>query len=281
VIDLQSHPASGWHILPDDGFHFFADPFPIEVAGRTHLFVEDFDHRLGRGVISVVEFDANGPIGSPRPVLRHDVHLSYPFVFESRGDCWMIPESTGAGTVELYRATRFPDEWAREAILLDGLQASDVTLFRHDDRWWMSGTVRDGGSYSDALHLWSADQVRGPWTPHPANPVVVDIAAARPAGRVVARGGRLIRPVQDGRHGYGASMSLAEITRLDQSSFEQRVIAHLSPGDGWDGTRLHTLNRAGRLECIDGSARSPRFGRPLANSRRRVVSRWGPNWSKR
>ncbi len=33
----------------------------------------------------------------------------------------------------------------------------------------------------------------------------------------------------------------------------------LRPGPLWPGRRLHTLNRAGRLECIDGSATARRF----------------------
>lgn len=261
VIDLLGLPQSSWQDLPDDGFHFYADPFPIVVDGKHYLFVEDFDHRIGRGVISVVDFDAQGPLGTPRPVLEHDVHLSYPFVLQEAGEHWMIPETSTAGTVELYRATHFPEGWVLAAILLDGIEASDVTPFRHAGRWWLSGTVRDSGSFSDMLYLWSSESLLGPWRAHRRNPVLVDIAAARPAGRVVSRGGRLIRPVQDGRGGYGARMALAEITRLDDESFEQRVICEIGPGPQWPGQRLHTLNRAGRLECIDGSALSPRIGR--------------------
>ncbi|MPV36583.1 glucosamine inositolphosphorylceramide transferase family protein [Georgenia subflava] len=259
VVDLGALPPSGWRELADDGLHFYADPFPIVVDGRTYLFVEDFDHRLGRGVVSVVELGADGPAGVPRPVLEHRTHLSYPFVLEDDGALWMIPETSGAGTLELYRATGFPAGWALEEVLLEGMEVSDATPFRHAGRWWLSATVRHGGSWSDALHLWWADRLQGPWTPHPRNPVLIDIAAARPAGRVVHRDGRLVRPVQDGRQGYGAALALAEITRLDETGFAQRVVANLRPGPGWPGSRLHTLNRAGRLEVIDGSAYSPRF----------------------
>lgn len=259
VFDLNELPSAGWQDIPDDGWHFYADPFPIVVDGRTYLFVEDFDHRLGRGVISVVPFGEDGPEGTPLPVLEHTAHLSYPFVLEDAGEVWMIPETSGAGTVELYRATGFPLGWQLEEVLLEGMEVSDATPFRHRGRWWLSATVRDGGSFSDALHLWSADRLQGPWSPHARNPVLVDIGSARPAGRVVRRGGRLVRPVQDGRKGYGAALALAEITRLDDVGFEQRVVARLGPGDGWPGTRLHTLNRAGWLEVVDGSAYSPRL----------------------
>jgi len=119
---------SRWHDLPDDGYRFFADPFPFEHDGRTYLFVEDFDHRVGKAVISVVEWGDDGPRGLPRPVLTHDVHLSYPFVLEHEGEVWMIPETSGARTVELYSAVRFPWEWERHSILLDDVEKNLETV---------------------------------------------------------------------------------------------------------------------------------------------------------
>ena len=167
VIDLRAHPPSGWRDLPGDRSRFYADPFPVEHQGRTFLFVEDFVHATGYGIISAVEFDANGPIGTPRPALDTGSHLSYPFVFEHDGAMWMIPESSAAGTVDLYRAEAFPDRWVKEATLLSGIVASDATLFQRDGRWWMLATVRDeGGAHSDALHIWSAPKLLGPWQPH-------------------------------------------------------------------------------------------------------------------
>lgn len=272
VIDLRTHPPEGWRVLPDERLRFYADPFPVEKDGRVYVFVEDFEHRLDRGVISVLEFDADGPIGAPRPVLDTGSHLSYPFVFEHRGEMWMVPESCSASSVDLYRAERFPGGWVKQASLVSGVVASDATLFEHDDRWWMLATVQDeGGSYSDALYLWSAPELLGPWTPHRRNPVLVDLATARPGGRVVRRGNKLIRPFQDCRRGYGAALGLAEITRLDDEAFEQRVEAILRPGPLWPGRRLHTLNRAGRLECIDGSGWSHKF--PLPSRVRRPRAR--------
>ena len=90
---------------------------------------------------------------------------------------------------------------------------------------------------------------------------MTDHATARPGGRVQVRDGRLLRPAQDGRGGYGAALTLVEITALDKDRYQQRVIGRLDPGLGWPGRRLHTLNRSGWLECIDGSAMSPRWRR--------------------
>ena len=217
-------------------------------AGRKFVFVEDYPHALGYGLISVVEFGADGPLGTPRPVLDRGSHLSYPFVFAHGDAVFMVPETIATDTIDLYRAVSFPDRWEKEATLLSGIEASDATLFEHDGRWWMFATVRDGGAYSDALHVWSAPDFRGPWQPHRRNPVLVDIASARPAGRVVRRNGALIRPFQDCRDGYGAALGLARITRLDEDGSHSRS-RRCFAGPLWPGRRLHTLNRAGVLRC--------------------------------
>ncbi|MGD0635718.1 MAG: formyl transferase [Beijerinckiaceae bacterium] len=259
TIGLRQHPASGWTTLADDQKRFFADPFPFEYKGAVTLFVEEFDHRLQKGIISAIPFGPDGPIGPAEPVLDLPYHLSYPFVFEQEGQVWMIPESCAARSIDLYRATDYPRGWVHAARLVDGVVASDATIVQHGGRWWMFATVQDnGGAYSDALYLWSAPDFRGPWTPHSRNPVLIDIASARPAGRIVERGGSLIRPVQDCRLGYGNALGLARIIRLDDENFEQVVEATLHAGPGWPGRRLHTLNTAGGLEFIDGSGSARR-----------------------
>lgn len=272
IVDLRRHPEGGWRSLPDDGRRFYADPFPLDHRGETWLFLEDFVHATGKGIVSAVRFGDDGPVGRPVPVLEEAHHLSYPFVFTAEGEAWMVPETGGAGTIDLYRATAFPGGWVKEATLVWGCVASDATLVEHGGRWWMFATVRDAapdaplglGSYSDALHLWSAPDFRGPWTPHAHNPVLVDVASARPAGRILARAGGLIRPVQDCTEGYGRALALARIDRLDDDGYAQTVETTLRAGPGWPGTRLHTLNRSARLECIDGSARAPRLATILS-----------------
>ena len=204
------------------------------------------------------------------PVLEEPHHLSYPFVFERDGAVWMVPESSAAGRVDLYRATRYPGGWVKEATLLSDVVASDATLLEQNGRWWLFATMRDAavaapagsGSYHDALCLWSAPDFRGPFTPHPANPVLIDPATARPAGRIVERDGQLIRPVQDCATGYGRALGLARIDRLDPDGFAQTLIGRVEPGPAWAGSRLHTVNSGGGIECIDGSARAPRIRMP-------------------
>jgi hypothetical protein len=252
-VDLRGNLEAGWKALADDGRRFYADPFPIVHDGKLMLFFEDYEYRKAKGVISAIEFGPEGPIGVPSLVLEQPGHLSYPFVFERDASVWMIPESCSAGTIDLYRSTKFPAGWAHESTLISGVVASDATLIERDGTWWLFATVRDGaGSFSDALHLWSAPDFRGPWTAHRRNPVLIDIASARPAGRFVERDGALYRPVQDCRNGYGAALGIARVDRLDHEQYRQTVETIILPGPELGGRRLHTLNSAGGFEFIDG-----------------------------
>jgi hypothetical protein len=90
-------------------------------------------------------------------------------------------------------------------------------------------------------------------------PTLVDASAARPAGAVIERSGALWRPVQDCSHGYGRSVRLARIIRIDPENFEQTFTSRVGPGPLWPGGRLHTVNRAGRLEVIDGVVITPKL----------------------
>jgi hypothetical protein len=270
VTDLGRLDGPTWRVLPDRGYDSFADPFPFVWRGRSCLFFESLDHRVGKGVISTIEFGPDGPIGEPTPVIEEPWHLSYPFLIEVEGQLWMIPESSGSGKVPLYRCVEFPYRWERRDPLLEGIEAADPTIFTQNGRYYMTSVVRDGlGGYSDTLAIHHAARLFGPWLPHAARPVLVDARAARPAGAVIERSGVLWRPVQDCSRGYGRALRLARIDRIDPENFEQTFTSEIGSGPLWPGGRLHTVNRIGRLETIDGVAVTPKLSilRRLAASR--------------
>jgi hypothetical protein len=248
-----------WNVVPDPGVRFYADPFAATREGRTFVFVEELDHRVGKGFISAIEFGDDGPKGLARPVLEEPWHLSYPFLIEEGGQLFMIPESMGNRDVAIYKCIAFPDRWERVATLLSDVELSDATIVRRDGTYYLFGALWDGtGGYSDTLAIYHAPGLLGPWLPHAANPVLIDRSAARPAGHFVHRDGRLWRPVQDCAAGYGSALVLAEVTELSPTSFRQTVHKTVRPGQFWPGRKLHTLNRISRLELIDGSVIQPK-----------------------
>lgn len=246
--------------IPDPGLRCFADPFPVQWRGETHLLVEDFDHRLGRGTISALRVGDDGTIGPAVPVLAEPWHLSYPYPIFHDGVLYMVPESTARRDVTLYRCLAFPDRWEPVATLLSDVCASDVSILRRGDRWWMFSTIEDGrGGWSDMLAIHSAPSLFGPWTAHRDLPLLIDAGAARSAGRPFERDGRLFRPVQDCSVVYGGGIGIVEVTRLDDEGYRQVMRHRIRSDRSWPGGRVHTLNRLGRLEVIDGVVARPRW----------------------
>lgn len=260
VWESRSLAGRPWKDIADPGFRFYADPFPCTFGGKTFVFVEEFDHRQGKGTIAAIPFDEKGQTGPAITVLSEPWHLSYPFVFKYRGGVWMVPETSEAKKISLYRADLFPSRWMRESDLISDIDAHDASLVQFAGKWWIFATVRDElGGAMDSLSIFFADDLFGPWSAHPLNPVLIDAGGARQAGQFLQRGGKLWRPVQDCRGGYGRGLGLAEVTTLNEHDFDQVVHTVLRPDANWPGRRLHTLNRFGRLECIDGSRNSWRF----------------------
>ena len=240
VLETGSLAGDPWKALTGGPSKFVADPFPIEWRGKSYIFFEELDFRVGKGVICAQQVDASGPVGEPVLALEENWHLSYPFLIEHEGQLYMLPEGSASGAVSLYRCIEFPGKWECVGPLLTNIEAADATIFQHAGRFWMTSVVRDGvGGYSDSLAIHHSPTLMGRWEEHAQRPVLIDSRHARPAGAVTLHDGALWRPVQDCSIGYGKRLSLARIDVLDPERFSQTIWATLSPGQFWPGDRLH------------------------------------------
>jgi hypothetical protein len=262
-------------IMPPPG-RFYADPFLFQREGRRFVFFEDYDWSHGRAVICYLEIDERGAHSAPRIALRQDCHLSYPFVFADGDDVYMLPETAGHRTVELYRAARFPDEWTLDRVLLRDVAAADPTLLRHDGRLWLFVAIDvDGGRAIDELFLFSSDSLAGEWTPHPMNPVVSDVRRARPAGRIFTRDGKLIRPAQDCSHAYGWRLVFNRIETLTATEYREQPVGAIEPVPASGNLRTHSYDSDGEYEVVDGFRFRPRVPVPGVMRRSRE-----PRWHR-
>jgi len=235
---------------------FWADPFVIRREGRTVIFFEELPDGESRGKILFLELLDDGSVGAPCVVLERDYHLSYPFLFEFEGSLFMVPESAEANRVEAFRCVRFPDQWESHAILLDGVRAFDPTLFEFENRWWMFATIQhNGNSSDDELHLFYASGPFEEWTPHPLNPISVDVRSARPAGALYWEDGQIFRPAQDCSARYGYALSIQKILRMNTQEYEEEEAHRIFPDSipGAQGT--HTINQSSGVTVYDFDAR--------------------------
>ena len=272
VVDDLKHAAFRPIPLPVD--EFWADPMLIEHDGETWLFFEIYRYRTGLGLLAASRIDEHGTVEPPLKVLECDGHLSYPFVFPHQGEIYLIPESADRGVVELYRCTRFPDSWELDTVLLNDTRGVDPTLLIEDGRFWLfvGGDFGVGPGETD-LHLHVADDLRGPYRPHPQNPIVRDAARARPGGRLLRIDGSLVRPSQDCTGRYGRALSFSRIERMTTEEYVERAYAYVGPADtSWARSALgiHTVDATSRwivADKVESRFRGPRWWKRLTQRR--------------
>jgi hypothetical protein len=246
---------------------FVADPFMIRSGQLWYLFFEVLPEKSDRGVIGLAISRDAVSWEYQRIVLREPFHLSYPHVFAWDGSYYMIPETLDAQEVRLYRSRDFPFDWECVHTLIPG-QHADPSIFRHDDRWWLFAC--DTPHAHRSLRLYGAPELSGPWEEHPASPIVAnDRSLARPAGRVLAQEGRLVRFAQDCVEQYGNRVWAFEITHLSPDSYcEQpaspRPVIEAGIRGEWRTQRMHHIDAHrnagdGWVACVDGWG-APRNG---------------------
>ncbi|CAN5349382.1 hypothetical protein BH10PSE1_BH10PSE1_31550 [soil metagenome] len=234
-------------------FQFMADPFGIERDGVLTVFVEAFEYRVGRGEIHFYQYDAADTLIGQGVALAERFHLSYPSLIEDGGELYMLPEGYRSGALTLYRCVRFPDQWEPVQALGD-TAGIDATVVKHGGRWWMFHALNGPTDRAmRELHAAWAFDLKGPWTPHAANPVMTGFATSRPGGTAFERDGALHLPVQDCTPTYGAAINLLRIDELTPDVFSASLVQRFEPGDLLadyvDG--LHTLSGHGDITCID------------------------------
>ncbi len=253
--DYDSLDWSAFQPLVPDKDRYWADPFIIQKENQYYIFIEEKIYATGLGHIACLTLDQEGKLLSNQVVLERPYHLSYPFIFDDRGQMYMIPETAGNRAIELYRCVRFPDRWEFVKNLITDIYAVDATLLEHENRFWLFANVKtESGSSLNALHLFYADDpLSSHWTPHPRNPIVRDLRSARPAGRVFSRNGNLIRPSQDSSKRYGYALKFNRILKLNENEYKEVTESTFAPRGKILGA--HTFNQAGELTVIDAIIR--------------------------
>lgn len=209
-----------------------ADPFLFVHEDTLYLF---FEHkRIGTpGVLKMISTTDLRSWSEPVVVLEEPFHLSYPFVFEDGGNVYMIPETSAAGEVRLYKADdNSLRHFAQEQVLInhtDGKKDNiiddycDSSVFRHvDGKYYLMTTMNITGVNN--LYLYYSDSLNGPYIEHPMSPICSSQKYGRNAGSLFVYEGKLYRVAQDCVERYGDNIHLFEIVSLTATIYEERLI---------------------------------------------------------
>jgi hypothetical protein len=240
----------------------WADPHVIHRNGNYYIFLEEKLFETDKGNISLIVMDEKGHYGAPMRIIEKPYHLSYPFVFEWKGEHYLIPESGDDRTIQLYKCVRFPDKWEFQHNLMENVEAADATLFYHRQKWWLFTSIKEHDGYPnwDELFLFYSDNLLSKkWTPHPLNPIISDVRKARPAGKIFQRNGDIYRPSQNSSKRYGYGLKFNQIVKLSETEYEEIEVRSIEPI--WDKniSAVHSFSREGNLTVIDGVLRRVRM----------------------
>jgi hypothetical protein len=257
---VQNNPVLTKDDVTDVRAEFVADPFIVRRNDTWYMFFEVMNADTKRGSIGVATSNDALAWAYQRLVLNEAFHLSYPYIFSSQNEYYMVPETLDAGVVCLYKADDFPSRWSCVARLLEG-RFADPSIFQFNKLWWLF--VCSTPYQHDTLQLYFSHELAGPWTAHPQSPIVRgDKCRARPAGRILRLNNQLFRLAQDCGPRYGANVRAFRILKLTSTHYAEAEI-DLSPiltasGSGWNASGMHHVDafRAdnGRwLACVDGT----------------------------
>jgi hypothetical protein len=238
---------------------FVSDPFMVQAGDKWYMFFEVMNSLSRQGDIGCAESQDGLHWKYQRIVLDEPFHISYPYVFQYEGQFYMIPESAEANAIRLYRAENFPYSWTLVSNLIEGSFA-DTSVFYLDKTWWMLTCSKP--FTHDELRLFFADRLAGPWTEHPASPLVHNNPSkSRPGGRVLLVNGGIIRFAQDDQRTYGKKVRAFRITEISRTKYveleyEGNPILN-AQGKGWNRHGMHHIdaheNSQGKwIAVVDG-----------------------------
>lgn len=193
---------------------------------------------------------SSGASSTPKVAIQLPYHVSYPYLFENKGEIYCVPETREAKEIGLYRSEEFPSRWRKVATLVRDFAGVDSTVFRYGRYLWLTSADRVGSLFR--LHIWYSEDLLGPWRSHMANPVKSDIRSTRPAGTPFMYDGHLFRPAQDCSRTYGGRIVLNRVTCLEPTEFAEQQAGTLEPfADSPYPDGLHTICALENMTLVD------------------------------
>ena len=255
------NPVLTYQDVTDVPAEFVADPFMIRAGSRWYMFFEVMNADTNQGDIGLAISNDGFNWEYKQIVLDELFHLAYPCVFEFDDEYYMIPDSREANSVRLYKAVNFPTEWSFDRILLKG-GYSDPSIFRYNGKWWIFAEANPVRGSNDTLRLYYSNDLNEPFIEHPQSPIVFgDANIARPGGRVLVVGNRIIRYAQDDYPRYGNQVWAFEITELTTTSYKEKRESRnpilKASGIGWNKDGMHHIDshqveQDKWIACVDG-----------------------------
>lgn len=252
-VQYKEKDSDEWKFLKCQKGYWYADPMLFTYQGEKYLFTEAFDMKLHIGRIAVSSY-VDGEFTVPKVIIRRPYHMSYPCVFEYKGEVYMIPETSQRGTLEIWKAQGNLYAWKKHGILLDKVRYADSTilqlnggvyLFSYEDNYTDNDNTGEYITHvfelePDTLRIAEIENIE-----HERN-------VKRPAGNFILQPDeQIFRTTQNNIRTYGESMIVNQVTSI--KPFAESKVCEILPESLCGGaTNPHTLAYNAGLVVLDG-----------------------------
>lgn len=248
--DILDSNSGEFTVIKNNFRYWAADPFVFEYEGETYIFAELYDYIKRRGVLGYSKFEKN-KFSRWKPIIEESYHLSYPHIFEYKGDIYILPESSESNKLYLYKCKRFPDEWEKVKVLSKDLKCVDTTIFNKGEKLYLfTQCLEDNiGDY----YLVSDENFN---ILYKIKLKENDPETYRSGGKVFTKNKNYIRVCQDCKKYYGHSLIFYEFKIDENNSYKDKIIKKLTTDDIKIDKKLlldgiHTYNSSQNIEVID------------------------------
>ena len=248
-----SEDYTGFVPVKDSVRYFLADPFLYQHNHETYLFVEYLDYYIKRGTIAFAKYDKDkGQFDSFKEIISENYHLSYPLVFDYKGEIYLMPEANESDSLYIYRATSFPEKWEKHAVLSKNIKYVDTTPFVYNNQFY--AIAKDNSTPQAPMFLLKIDPEK--WSVVEKKEITDDVSISRPGGKVFQKDGKYYMVTQDCEADYGAALNILSFTIDEDMNMSYHLEKKITPAEvsvkGIDRiTGIHTYNFTDELEVID------------------------------
>lgn len=229
----------------------FADPFILEVTeDLIKVLVEDFPYQEWKGKISLLTIGRyDYELKSKKTLLELDTHLSFPFIYRTETDVYVIPENSASGRLNAYRYDKKTESLHFESTLVEQ-PVIDPVIVRQDKHYILFGTLRGGRENSD-LYLWQSKDLLKGYAFITDTPVKSDKGSGRRGGDFFFLNNELYSATQSCVHNYGEALNICKVEDLSGTKLVEKVVKTLHPDERYK-EGLHTLNMHDGVCVVDG-----------------------------